>query len=92
MSEVYDKSSMIELHKLMDQPCDGLASAFYERMLDRTIVSEHSAEIIKLPALHERPVSRSEHLANGLRRTMDMAVVIEFPRPQWLRNADRRKS
>ena len=85
MSDGYDKSSMIELHKLMDQPCDGLATALYERMQDQ------SADIIKLPGLHERSGSRSDHLANGLRQHMSEPVVIEFPRPQWLRNADRRK-
>jgi hypothetical protein len=85
MSDGYDKSSMIELHKLMDQPCDGLATALYERMQDQ------SADIIKLPGLHERSASRSDHLANGLRQHMSEAVVIDFPRPQWLRNADRRK-
>lgn len=91
MSEVYDKSSMIEIHKLMDQPCEGMATALYERITDQEPTSAYCAEIIKLPGLHQRAVSRSEHLANGLRRTMEMAVVIDFPRPRWLRNADRRK-
>lgn len=84
MMDTRDKSAMIELHKLMDQPCDGLANELYERMSDR------SAQIIKLPGLHERNVSRSDHLANGLRQNPDQAVVLDFPRPQWLRNADRR--
>ncbi|THF53689.1 hypothetical protein [Allorhizobium terrae] len=84
MMDTRDKSAMIELHKLMDQPCDGLVNELYERMSDR------SAQIIKLPGLHERNVSRSEHLANGLRQHPEQAVVLDFPRPQWLRNADRR--
>ncbi|WP_139317481.1 hypothetical protein [Rhizobium oryziradicis] len=91
MSDGYDRSSMIELHKLTDQPCDGLATALYERIEDEKWRAETTAEIIRLPGLNERQMSRSEHLAKGLRQHWDSAVVIEFPRPQWLRNADRRK-
>ncbi|HBF28235.1 hypothetical protein [Rhizobium sp.] len=91
MNDGYDTSALIELHKLMDQACDGQAMALYERLEDQKYMSGHSAEVIKLPGLHERSASRTGHLLRGLRGEAEMAVVIDFPRPQWLRNADRRK-
>lgn len=91
MNDGGDNSALIELHKLMDHGCDGQAIALYERIQDQHALQNPMAEVIRLPGLHERSASRTQHLADGLRRQMEAAVVIEFPRPQWLRNADRRK-
>lgn len=91
MKDGGDNSALIELHKLMDHGCDGQAIAFFERIQDQQSSRHPVAEVIKLPGLHERSTSRNQHLANGLRGQMEPAVVIAFPRPQWLRNADRSK-
>jgi hypothetical protein len=91
MRDGYDLSSLIELHKLMANGCDGQTLAFYERLEDQQEMSGHTAEVIRLPGLHERPASRLQHLSDGLRQNRGMAIVLDFPRPQWLRNADRRQ-
>lgn len=92
MTNSGDNSALIELHKLMDHGCDGQAMALYERIQDQHDPAYPVAEVIKLPGLHERSTSHNQRLASGLRRHMETADVIAFPRPQWLRNADRRKS
>ncbi|MDQ0454384.1 hypothetical protein [Rhizobium paknamense] len=41
--------------------------------------SGHCAEVIRLPGLHERPVTRTAHLLNGLRPASQSAEIIAFP-------------
>ena len=92
MTNSGDNSALIELHKLMDHGCDGQAMALYEHIQDRQSSHYPVAEVIKLPGLHERSTSRNQYLTNGLRHQREPAVVIAFPMPHWLRNADQRKS
>lgn len=91
MHDVNDGSLMIELHKLGDLAGEGLIGALYEREQDGLERQAAMAEIIRLPGLHERPVSRTQHLTQGLRREAVSAEVIDFPAPQWRRNAERRQ-
>ncbi|NSZ17573.1 hypothetical protein [Agrobacterium vitis] len=92
MHDGNDGTLMIELHKLGDQAGEGLIGALYERQQDGRERQAAMADIIRLPGLHERPVSRTQHLAQGLRRDAVSAEVIDFPPPQWHRNAARRSS
>ncbi len=91
MHDGYDKSTLIELHKLMDQECAAQVTALHEQVQDQLSASYHTAEIIKLPGLHERKVSRSRYFTHGLRQQMSEAVIIAFPLPQWKRIAERRR-
>ncbi|MBB4006495.1 hypothetical protein [Allorhizobium taibaishanense] len=91
MHDMNDGSLMIELHKLGGEAGEGLAGLLYERAEDARECQAAMAEIVRLPGLHERPVSRTQHLAQGLRREAVSAQVIDFPAPQWRRNAERRQ-
>ncbi|SMC39300.1 hypothetical protein [Rhizobium sp. RU36D] len=90
MSE-FDTGMLIGLHKLAAQNGDGLIPELLERLQDLAERERDSAEIVALPGLHERKVSRSQHLANGLRGHGDAAAdnVVAFPAPRWQQNAVR---
>lgn len=88
-----DPALLIGLHKLAAQNGDGLAPELLERLADRQACLAASAEVIALPGLHERPVSRNQHLADGWRPSgpRDTDNVIAFPAPKWQQNAARKK-
>lgn len=88
----FDPSLLIGLHKMAAHNGDGLVPELLERLQDRGTRERESAEIVKLPGLHERPVSRSQSIANGLRTASAPSGcdVIAFPLPRWHRNAERR--
>lgn len=89
MSE-FETGMLIGLHKLAAQNGDGLIPELLERLQDMQAREQVSADIIALPGLHQRPVSRSQHLANGLRSHADRVDnVLAFPAPRWQQNATR---
>ncbi len=85
----FDVSLLIGLHKLAEQNGDGLAPHLLERLRDSEAMEPHSADIVALPGLHERAVSRNRHLASGLQSDYGRggATVLSFPMPRWQRNA-----
>ncbi len=90
MSE-FESGMLIGLHKLAAQNGDGLIPELLERLQDMAERERASAEVVPLPGLHQRKVSRSQHLANGLRADRDTATdnVVSFPAPRWQQNAAR---
>lgn len=80
-----EKYLLIGLHKLAQQNGDGFIPELMERLAAADTNLQHSAEIVKLPGLHERPVTPM-----SARSPAGDAVVINFPAPQWQRNAHRK--
>jgi hypothetical protein len=87
-----DTFYLVGIHKLAEQVGDGLAPQLLERASDMRSRRLATAEIIRLPGLHERPISRNQVLADGLRdgaRRPD-ARILRFPLARWQRNAEGR--
>ncbi|MCM2291056.1 hypothetical protein NAC44_01775 [Allorhizobium sp. BGMRC 0089] len=91
MSEIRDGEFVIELHKAMAFDPENRAIELYERDEDRSARQAMMAEILRLPALHERKVDRTRQLADGACRMRLKAVILPFPQPRWQRNALGRK-
>ncbi|MBR0554831.1 hypothetical protein J5J10_03985 [Ciceribacter sp. L1K23] len=80
-----EKHFLTGLHKLAQQNGDGLIPELLDRLAAADTNLQHSAEIVKLPGLHERPnAPMSRWSPSG------DAVVINFPAPRWQRNAERK--
>lgn len=80
-----DATLLIGLHKLAGHNCEGLSPALHERLADAQSVRQHTAEIVALPGLHQRPSTPiSSRLPYG------DATIINFPAPRWQRNALRK--
>lgn len=86
MDDEFDPALLVGLHKLASQNGDGLAPALHERLIDRQAQRETAAEIIPIPALHERKAK-----PNYQRSSWGDATIIDFPAPKWQRNAARRR-
>ncbi|MCJ7997774.1 hypothetical protein J5N58_24600 [Rhizobium cremeum] len=86
MDDDLDSAMLIGLHKLAGQNGDGLVPALHERLIDRQAQKAASAEIIAIPALHQRkakPIYSQSSWGD--------ATIIDFPAPKWLRNAARQR-
>lgn len=81
-----DASLLIGLHKLCQQNGEVLGIALHECLTDREAVRSASAEIIRLPGLHERG-----HCPIYPRVSREGATIIAFPAPRWQRNASRQR-
>ncbi len=81
----FDTTLLIGLHKLSAQNCDGLMPALHERLADVQAERQHSAEIVTLPGLHQRPAKPM-----SIRLPYGEATIINFPAPKWQRNALRK--
>ncbi|MHA7968318.1 hypothetical protein [Rhizobium sp. CAU 1783] len=81
-----DPALLVGLHKLAQQNGDGLIPALHERLNDVAAVRAKSAEIIRLPGLHER---HNRPIYVGASRCD--AKIIDFPLPRWQRNASRQR-
>lgn len=74
-----------DLRKRAGNDCEDGRGAYNDVQNDTLTSSALVAEIVKIPALHERAGSTM------LRMSFDMsATIINFPVPQWQRNASRR--
>lgn len=76
---------MLGLRMLAQDNGDGLLPELLERLEAADANLQHSAEIVKLPGLHER-----EHRPISHRSPVGDAMIISFPVPKWQRNARRK--
>lgn len=81
----FDPTLLIGLHKLAGHNCEGLVPALHERLADVRAVRQHTAEIVPLPGLHQRPPTPM-----SCRLPYGDAKIINFPAPKWQRNALRK--
>lgn len=87
-----DPTLLIGLSKLAESRGDGLVPQLMEALADRAAVQQNTAEIVRLPGLHERVQLPSDRLAEALRRERRQNDnVLSFPAPRWQRNAERRE-
>lgn len=80
-----DTFMLASLHKIAQQNGDGLVPGLLERLSNTSHEVVHSAEIVRLPGLHERggkPMYRWS--------LNHKATVINFPVPKWQRNGGRK--
>jgi hypothetical protein len=84
--EGFDKDGNGSLHELVRQRGDGLLSEPAEALLQRSQESEVTkCKIITLVDLPERRSGTTYEMSNRA-----SALVIDFPAPRWLRNANAR--
>ena len=80
----FDATLLIDLHKLAGCNCEGLSPALHERLSDVQAARQHTAEIVSLPGLHERPATPI-----SCRLPFGDATIINFPAPIWQRSTYR---
>ncbi len=89
----FDPALLIGLQKLAERHGDGLATELGERLAEQAERNEAGAEVVAIPGLHQRPVTRLPHGAySGGKNGRGAANVIPFPLPRWKRNEKRRRS
>ncbi|MFC3164750.1 hypothetical protein [Ciceribacter thiooxidans] len=88
-----DPALLIGLQKLAERHGEGFATELGERLAEETERNAAGAEVVAIPGLHQRPVTRLPHGAySGGKNGRGAANVIAFPLPRWKRNEKRRRS